>query len=301
MSTQANPFAILVAWDEERARIWLRQYLRNEPAADHAILPPPDLDRAGYLEVSLRHLEDAALPRMVAGHVAWLLAEAIAEGRYRSDEREREYAVRLLGILSALPHPEASGELLGRLAASGVLRGVGHHGDDLHALVLRALVLNQVIAGADAERQLAFWRREMDDGRYALVAFQGLLRVSPLAAVGALPRAMRAASMTGQSVVNILFDLAEEIGSDEALWRVVHATLRREGDLLDTARAVFHDIGLRKTNSGAWALLHVEDAAGVPSEPFSSSYLGEDDVGLLARARARLPDGGMLEAMTKAA
>jgi hypothetical protein len=300
MSAQANPFAILVTWDEERARIWLRQYLRNEPAADHAILPPPDLDRAGYLEVTLRHLEDAALPRVVAEHVALLLAEAVAEGRYRSDEREREYAVRLLAILSALPHPEASGELLGRLAASGVLRGVEHHGDDLHALVLRALVLNQVIA-SDAERQLAFWRREMDDVRYVLVAFQGLLRVSPLAAVGVLPRVMRAASMTGQSVVNILFDLAEEIGSDEALWRVVHTTLRREGDLLDTARAVFHDIGLPKTNSRGWALLHVEGTADVRGEPFSSSFLDEDDVGLLARARARLPDGGMLEAMTKAA
>jgi len=277
----SNPFESVLEMPEAEGRLWLASYLLGK-AVDPPLPVPFDLGRLEFLLGHVARLPDRALPAHIGELAGGLLAEAVMAAPLRKTEPRLLQALFI--IVEALPASEAIVRFLTRLAVAGpLLPWPEAEGPDFHLLTLRALVLHQPRGHRD-ERLVELWRDEIRDLRYASIAIQGLLRLSPTDAIDELPDFVERALAATPPIRlgNLAFALAVALVTDIHWDRLAGLAFRHP-----RAFAAIRE-GLRKTrlphiNPRAWDILQgssdIADGHGV--------YGGFGSVGSPLRASNR--------------
>jgi hypothetical protein len=251
----ANPFEFLLDMPEREGRMWLSRYLLGE-ATDPSLDVPFDVGRLEFLLGEVARIPEKTLPARVAELAGGLLAEAVMATPLRDTDPRLLRALFIL--VEALPVSDMIVEFLTKLAISGpLLPWPDRDRPDFHLLTLRALVLHQRPSGRRDDRLVEFWKHEAQDPRYASVAIQGLLRVSPVHAIDALPDFVeRALGATPPiPLANLLFALTVALNHKEILWRRVASLAFREPKAFGAIRDGLRKIRLPDTNPRAWDVL----------------------------------------------
>jgi hypothetical protein len=289
----ADALSFLLDAPDADAMRWLHSFL-EEGTVQPRITVPPDVEPVEYLLGHVHSLGGGELPRRLGTLAAKLLAEAIAQGTYRTTEpRETKTIAALFTLVEALPLSADAVEFLQDLALSGRL--LKDAGLDLHLLTLRALVLHQRPRPGQIDRLIDFWRREAEDVRYAAIAIQGLLRISTPAALEMVADFVgRARTAEPQlPITNTLFVLSSELGPARELWEDFRRALGGRPDDLEAVRQVFRQTRLHQTNPVAWDALGRSDAV-MADDPGTGGVwamrFAPANSPAVARARERLGD-----------
>jgi len=294
-----SPFAFLATLPRDEARDWLREFLQGRE-------PPPRVGRhdarpAADLVSSLRAPQAASLRPSVARLGAGLLAEAIEQGLFQSDDPAAAgYVAALLAVLESLPDRSEGGPLLQRLVVSGLLRGRSSERGDLHLLALRALVSNQPGEPQQRARWTEAWRLDLSERQCGPIAFQGLLRVDREAALAELPVALAGWVRADPGFVpyGIAYLLESAVGEDALAWAGLARGLAGQPGALPAFTAAARESQWEARLPAAWQALTLATGQADPTASngisFNSRWVSEEDRSRVRRGRGDPALGGPL-------
>lgn len=295
-----NGFGFLLELDEDKAKGWLRHYLRGEQV-EPVVRVPFDMTPIAFLLGEVSSMTDPTLPLCVGTLAGSLLAEQIRNGAHR--RADAEGMETLFALVESLPVSNEIIEFLHDLAVTGrLLPPSSGGGTDLHLLALRALVFHQRPHPGQIDRMVAFWKQELEEPRYAPIAMQGLLELSVREAIRALPAFVRLAHASKPPIplANTLFLVSEALGTDNALWEKLVRVFAGSEAELGVVREVFGRSRLPESNPEAWKILQEADGEVSGSVAFTPRYVRADDPSV-KHAKRGLPEAGLLVPIATAA